>query len=963
MKYSYKLFNLLDYLRLFYFMFFDLGQLPIPEKGEQRVILVIQALLLAVVINLIVGLGVKWGGWHFDWEQMAFGIVLGLSLGVPIGVMTTKKSGIESGVMFGVCISVMSSVALGIASGLGNIVSGGIALGVAGSATLSAVCGVGISVVSSVVLSVGFGVAFSIVGLIVRAGLTASLTLAGIAYVGCCVAIAATFTTAFFVNKFIQFHSAQTDWWVGVGLLGLLSVGVGYLLNWLESWFPLSAPHPLITAAIITLVYTRLPLWLLEAVWALGVIRWSRQASTSAKCRDDIIYWLAYFDRHTILPLPGEASALRRFADKDYSVVVNATIGIATFSGHLLKSVSALHTFAQFNPLEVQQRIFDLFPSDGELFVDARDRLLRYVSYRLPAVPARAWEAEKQVHLLCNQLQSAHKRPTDESVNKNIFTAVVNTYPRVPRRSNDEPEAGKISAVLNVLHRVVHELEWVQERDPSIWHIDIFSAFYRALLYGLEAEQIAKIGTYTSTVLPDNSPPELQTALTGLNTTAATVRGYLAATSPVTRRNALLLANEQLEAIAQQVSNWREPLRLLLKLVVERWRQVLVKEGGELARTDTASPVANPYVIGNPVRGYLFVGRENILRELEELWAKEGQCSSVVLFGHRRMGKSSILQNLGDRFGAGTIIVNFNMENYGWAQNNGELLFNLALQLYDSWRDSGHNDLAEPEEAQFLNHNPYMVFNRFLTNLNRVVKGERFIITVDEFEIIEEGINEGRFDSYLLRYWRGTFQNYPWFIMAFAGLHNLEEMRRDYWNPFYGSVKSIPVSFLSPNAARRLITQPDPNFAIDYESEAVEKIIKLTNGQPYLVQLICHTLVTHFNRQTFEEGIERERWFTVEDVEAVINAPEFYRDGNAYFNGVWVQAETSEPTGQVDILKALSHTSLSLSAIANKTGLSLEQAQAVLETLKRHDVIEQRDEHYVYTVELMRRWVERREGQ
>jgi DNA-binding IclR family transcriptional regulator len=65
----------------------------------------------------------------------------------------------------------------------------------------------------------------------------------------------------------------------------------------------------------------------------------------------------------------------------------------------------------------------------------------------------------------------------------------------------------------------------------------------------------------------------------------------------------------------------------------------------------------------------------------------------------------------------------------------------------------------------------------------------------------------------------------------------------------------------------------------------------------------------------------------------------------------------------VDILKALSRTSLSLNAIGDKTGLTLEQVQAALETLQRHDVIMQRGENYVYTVELMRRWVERREGQ
>ncbi len=227
----------------------------------------------------------------------------------------------------------------------------------------------------------------------------------------------------------------------------------------------------------------------------------------------------------------------------------------------------------------------------------------------------------------------------------------------------------------------------------------------------------------------------------------------------------------------------------------------------------------------------------------------------------------------------------------------------------------------------------------------------------DEFE---KRYKQGRKRAFMRQFqldWSNHFGSDP------PGLHNLEEMCKDYWHPLYSSVRSISVSFLSSKAARRLITQPNPNFAVDYDSDAIEQIIKLTNGQPYLVQLICHTLITRFNRQTFEEGIERERRFTVEDVEAVINAPEFYRDGNAYFNGVWVQAESSEPTGQVDILKALSRTSLSLNAIADKTGFTLEQVQAAMETLKRHDVIQQGDEQYVYTVELMRRWVEQGEGQ
>lgn len=106
-----------------------------------------------------------------------------------------------------------------------------------------------------------------------------------------------------------------------------------------------------------------------------------------------------------------------------------------------------------------------------------------------------------------------------------------------------------------------------------------------------------------------------------------------------------------------------------------------------------------------------------------------------------------------------------------------------------------------------------------------------------------------------------------------------------------------------------------------------------------------------------------DRRFTLDDVQAVINTPEFYRDGNAYFNGVWVQAENTEPARQTAILKAFIHRGLSITEMGEKTALSLKQIQAALETLQRHDVVKQHNGQYVYTVELMRRWVARRTGE
>jgi len=255
--------------------------------------------------------------------------------------------------------------------------------------------------------------------------------------------------------------------------------------------------------------------------------------------------------------------------------------------------------------------------------------------------------------------------------------------------------------------------------------------------------------------------------------------------------------------------------------------------------------------------------------------------------------------------------------------------------------------------------------------------------------LIKAMIAEGQLEPRLLDFWRGLIQTYPWFIMAFAGLHTLQEMTRDYWHPLYGSVVAVPVRFLSHDAVWRLVTQPTPAFPLDYDRDAVECIIALTHGQPYLVQLIGHGLVTRFNRQTFEElsphpplrrgleGTEQERRFSLADVEAVITAPEFYRDGDAYFTGVWQQAETSEPPGQTVVLHALTKPAvygevrygqviyggvrpMTAEEITNGAGLAPEEVGRALETLAQHDVVMEKDGRWQFTVELMRRWVARR---
>ena len=201
------------------------------------------------------------------------------------------------------------------------------------------------------------------------------------------------------------------------------------------------------------------------------------------------------------------------------------------------------------------------------------------------------------------------------------------------------------------------------------------------------------------------------------------------------------------------------------------------------------------------------------------------------------------------------------------------------------------------------------------------------IIAIDEFEKIEELIEAEEIPQDFMGYLRGLVQMNPQVAFAFAGLHTLEEMTADYFQPFFASVIPIHVGFMERAATRQILANPvqlldvetrhqlsdvetyhgtslQEDFPLDYTPEALDKIYDLTHGQPYLVQLIGFQLVRHYNDQVFEMGRKRDPVFTVEEVEAVVDDPQFFKRGRYYFDGVWSQAAQGAP-GQQMILQIL----------------------------------------------------------
>ncbi|NEN92073.1 MAG: AAA family ATPase [Okeania sp. SIO3H1] len=364
-------------------------------------------------------------------------------------------------------------------------------------------------------------------------------------------------------------------------------------------------------------------------------------------------------------------------------------------------------------------------------------------------------------------------------------------------------------------------------------------------------------------------------------------------------------------------------------------------------------PIENPYIIGDPVEGNLSVVREEIIRKLKELWVMSSQLQSVVLYGHRRMGKGSILRYFARSCSADFQVVYVNLQGLGAiSQGMGEVFLAISDEISDAI------NLPPPNTDELLKL-PQRTFKLYLKQAIQKLDNKGLIIALDEFETIEDLINAQQLPPNFMAVLRGFVQMSPKIAFAFAGLHTLEEMTEDYFQPFFASVIPIRVGFLNRATTRQLLANPNPDFLLNYELEAMDRIYDLTFGQPYLVQLLGFLLVRRYNDQMFEQGKPRESVFTVADVEAIIRQNELFQNGRYYFTGVWCQAAQDAP-GQQDILRGLADypEGCSRATIQEITGLEESKLNDALETLARHDVIIETEGNLRFAVELFRRWVE-----
>ena len=340
---------------------------------------------------------------------------------------------------------------------------------------------------------------------------------------------------------------------------------------------------------------------------------------------------------------------------------------------------------------------------------------------------------------------------------------------------------------------------------------------------------------------------------------------------------------------------------------------IRLAEPGLSPRTQVAELGGSPYVTGSPLEpqyGHsVFYGREELIDQISRQIAAHGNV--VLLEGNRRAGKTSVLKHLeGQNAIPGWLAVYCSLQGAeGASQAVGVptvevfreiarciatalIKFDVEVPLPNGESiPAGKPALGVARacrqgigaESPFVDFRDYL--ERVLAQLRP--KGLGLLLMLDEFDKLQEGIDNGVTSPQVPENIRFLIQTYPTFSAILTGSRRLKRLREEYWSALYGLGTNFSVTALDEESARKVVIEP-VREQLTYSQEAVEHVIEVTARQPYLMQCLCNRIFDHAVQT-------KSRSITV----SVVNdaASSLVRD-NEHFASLWDYSGIGPETGR-----------------------------------------------------------------
>ena len=467
-------------------------------------------------------------------------------------------------------------------------------------------------------------------------------------------------------------------------------------------------------------------------------------------------------------------------------------------------------------------------------------------------------------------------------------------------------------------------------------------------------ERIERFAEATSW-LPLGGLPQAEHALIEQLQRASTMSA-LGAESRKTRENNLRAEVEQL----------RSQRTLLGKGLIDyapallRWEQIIDEAADQVAqqRADLGE-LPLPYAGGAVLRPGEpgFQGRADLFRTLEDLLANAAYRIAPLLLGQPRTGKTSALMQLPQRLGPQVIAVFLDMESRSSTNSAASLLGDIAGAIRTAALSARSPLSLPPLDTVILQGDPYRAFENWIGEVERALGDRRWLLlTLDEFRRIDEAVHRqtpGGLDERIFHLLRNLIQHHPQVGVALCGTFTLAECD-PRWIEALKSVQYVPVSYLRPEEARRVLSHPHPSFPPNVYSEAaLDRAVALSGGQPYLLQILGIQVIRAYNaeRQGVAPGTPVGTPLPATAIEAAIPAVLSSAEMGLGSIWQWLLDISPAPAAAAPLLRGL--------ARGEGPSAAIDPAlrDELLELYVSRDLLEETAEGYRYRVPLLAMWI------
>ncbi len=394
---------------------------------------------------------------------------------------------------------------------------------------------------------------------------------------------------------------------------------------------------------------------------------------------------------------------------------------------------------------------------------------------------------------------------------------------------------------------------------------------------------------------------------------------------------------------------------------VDTGRRVEFADALELQQEQTDRPFQRifpiPYVTGTPLRsGEMFVGRQDVFDFVREHLLGAYQNNVIVLHGQRRTGKTSILYRLREVMADTHLGVLVDMQGKA-ARGTADFLYALSDDIVYALEN--HSIFVDLPERREYEEAPEFTFrSRFLRSATGQLDGRNLLLMFDEFEELQKRVEDGRLEPEIFPFLRNLMQHEPRLDFVFSGTHKLEELGAEYWSILFNIAAYKRITFLDDGEVRRLVAEPVAPYGLEYDPLAVDRILQVTAGHPYFVQVVCHEMVAFHN--------EAERnYLTVTCVDEVLGR--IIERGEAHFKYIWAGATPDEQR----VMLALTDLLPDPDAAANPAQVAEELCRKgwdlhgepltrALAHLQAKDILTRsgpQSRLYRFKIDLIRRWI------